>query len=77
MAAHVFVFFLNAVVAEEAMMDVLDEGLQNRRVAAHGMNDRSSRGHTIMTIEADSFVKDTDCSNLSTEIKNPEMLPRW
>ena len=38
----------------EDMMAVLEEGLQNRQVGAHAMNDYSSRSHTMLTVYLDS-----------------------
>ena len=38
----------------EDMMAVLEEGLRNRQVGAHSMNDYSSRSHTMLTVYLDS-----------------------
>eukprot|EP00730_Choanoeca_flexa_P017017 TRINITY_DN8139_c0_g1_i7.p1 TRINITY_DN8139_c0_g1~~TRINITY_DN8139_c0_g1_i7.p1 ORF type:complete len:745 (+),score=151.60 TRINITY_DN8139_c0_g1_i7:158-2392(+) len=45
-----------------AMIEVLEEGLKNRTTASHQMNDRSSRSHTILTIEITSMTPEADSS---------------
>eukprot|EP00045_Choanoeca_perplexa_P005564 m.46969 g.46969 ORF g.46969 m.46969 type:complete len:743 (+) comp13187_c0_seq1:165-2393(+) len=45
-----------------AMLGVLEEGLQNRHTASHQMNDRSSRSHTILTIEITSMTSEAESS---------------
>eukprot|EP00794_Sanderia_malayensis_P014072 gene14072-15539_t len=44
----------------EEMMSALQEGLQNRKIGAHSMNDYSSRSHTMLTIQLDSEINDPD-----------------
>ena len=56
------------------MLDVLEEGLRNRRVAAHEMNDRSSRGHTILTLEVDSAVEDADAAGVAEAADLPSAI---
>lgn len=38
----------------DGLMDVLEEGMKNRSVAAHNVNEHSSRSHSILTIHIDS-----------------------
>ncbi|EGD76549.1 kinesin family member 12 [Salpingoeca rosetta] len=57
---HVDNLFKITCDSEDAMLAVLEEGLRSRRIAAHDMNERSSRGHTILTLEIDSMVEDVD-----------------
>jgi hypothetical protein len=45
---------------DKTMLEVLDEGLRNRQTAAHQMNDRSSRSHTILTIQMHSTTTEED-----------------
>lgn len=52
------------------MLEVLDEGLRNRQTAAHQMNDRSSRSHTILTIQMHSTTTEED-SDADTQGKVP------
>ena len=42
------------------MLEVLEEGLRNRQTAAHQMNDRSSRSHTILTIQMHSTTTEEE-----------------
>ena len=43
----------------EDFMAVLEEGLENRKVGGHAMNDHSSRSHTMLTIYIDSEIVST------------------
>ena len=38
----------------EDLMVVLEEGLRNRQVGAHSVNDHSSRSHTMLTVYLES-----------------------
>ncbi|XP_039257919.2 kinesin-like protein KIF12 [Styela clava] len=50
----------NLVVREietlDELMTVLEDGMKNRSVAAHNMNEHSSRSHSILTVHIDSEV---------------------
>ncbi|XP_065054952.1 kinesin-II 85 kDa subunit-like isoform X1 [Rhopilema esculentum] len=44
----------------EDFMAVLEEGLENRKVGGHAMNDHSSRSHTMLTVYIDSEIIDPE-----------------
>ena len=46
--------FMMECETSEDLMIVLEEGLKNRQVGAHSMNDYSSRSHTMLTVYLDS-----------------------
>jgi hypothetical protein len=54
----------NLFVVECEVLDdclaVLEEGLRNRRIASHRLNEHSSRSHSIMTIYIESENIDQD-----------------
>lgn len=45
---------LNEIESLEDLMDTLEVGMKNRAVAAHSMNDHSSRSHSVLTVHLDS-----------------------
>lgn len=59
----------NLFVVECEVLDdcfaVLEEGLRNRTVAAHALNEHSSRSHSIMTLQIDSEVTDPQDGRVS------------
>ena len=42
------------------MLAVLEEGLQNRRTASHLMNERSSRSHSLLTVNVEGVSASDD-----------------
>ncbi|EDQ87452.1 uncharacterized protein MONBRDRAFT_21609 [Monosiga brevicollis MX1] len=57
---HVENLFRVECASDQTMLNVLEEGLRNRHVAAHQMNDRSSRSHSILSIDIHSIVEESD-----------------
>ena len=53
---HVGNLFVIECQTEDDMLAVLDEGLLQRRTTSHGLNERSSRSHTILTVHIESQV---------------------
>ncbi|KAJ3341447.1 hypothetical protein HDU93_004848 [Gonapodya sp. JEL0774] len=47
-------FIVECEVLDDAIA-VLEEGLRNRTVGSHKMNERSSRSHAVMTVHVDSY----------------------
>ncbi|XP_021373161.1 kinesin-like protein KIF12 isoform X3 [Mizuhopecten yessoensis] len=46
------------------MMAVLEEGMKNRQTGSHGLNETSSRSHSMMSLSIDSELQDPDDENL-------------
>ncbi|XP_041349657.1 kinesin-like protein KIF12 isoform X4 [Gigantopelta aegis] len=46
------------------LMAVLEEGLRNRQTGSHGLNEFSSRSHSMLTVTIDSEYPDPDDENL-------------
>lgn len=60
-----------------ALLEVLARGEKNRTVAATGMNERSSRSHTIVriTVESREVLNDDDCKENSEGCPLTELPP--
>ena len=55
------------------LVAVLEEGLKNRAIGTHNMNEHSSRSHTILTVHIHSEEKaSSEDNNVSSE--EPELL---
>jgi kinesin family protein 12 len=70
--SHVAGFFVeNSFIVEiqsfQDLMDVLQEGLSNRKVGAHELNKDSSRSHSLFTVYVDVMTTDKDDGFTSTK----------
>jgi len=51
---HVENLFILEVETLEDLLNVLEDGMKNRAVAEHNMNEHSSRSHSVLTVYLDS-----------------------
>nr|XP_018667191.1 kinesin-like protein KIF12 [Ciona intestinalis] len=51
---HVENLFVREIESLDDLMSVLEDGMRNRAVAEHNMNEHSSRSHSILTVYLDS-----------------------
>lgn len=56
--------FLVECETVDDLMAVLEEGMRNRQTGSHGLNETSSRSHSMLTLTIDSEIQDPEDENL-------------
>ena len=54
MGFYVENLFVREIENLEELMEVLEDGMRNRAVAEHNINEHSSRSHSVLTVYLDS-----------------------